>query len=124
MIGAYSCRYLAENISDMPIGTMVYAYGAQSGLTTGKVKSNLALVSYDLNGDHTIDVQLQLQTLADYTVVAGDSGGPVFTVHDVYNGKITCKLLGITSGRHENGSAIFSKYYYIVSQLNINAKLY
>lgn len=123
-IDAYACHYLATSISDMPIGTVVYAYGSQTGLTSGKVVSNLALVSYDLNNDDITDVQLKLQSLAEYTVVSGDSGAPVFTVHDVYNGKITCKLLGITSGRNAAGNAVFSKYYNIALELNVTANTY
>ena len=56
-----------------------------------------------------------------------DSGGPVYIVTDVVNGNITCKLLGIVAAGivDENTGQIvstaFSKYYYIVNELGIEA---
>lgn len=50
----------------------------------------------------------------------GDSGGPVFMIKDVIDGKVTCKLLGIMCCI-DNEYSYFSKYLNIVNELGVSA---
>ena len=102
---------------------VIYKYGITTGTTSGKILNNYCTATVDLNGDGVVDMRLTNQTMADYKSGSGDSGCPVYTIGSMYNGRMTCKLLGIHSGSGNNGK-IFSKYYLIEQELDITAITY
>ena len=117
------CHNTATSISDYPVGAMVYKYGQKTNLTGGVIVSNYHTSVYDEDWNDEPDHWVQNQTTAEYYSENGDSGGPVFLIEGMYNGKYTCKLLGIHCARY-SGNAVFSKYYKIVDALNVQAKTY
>lgn len=126
-INAYTCYYVGDSISDYPVGALVYKYGASSQLTNGHIMSNSYRTQLDTDGDGDIDIVFPSQTTADFKSINGDSGGAVFMVKDVVNGRITCKLLGVQSCIVTNSStgnflySVFSRYDEIVKKLNVEA---
>lgn len=121
MIHGYKCRYVATDIAYYPVGTRVYKFGKTTQQTQGEVLNNY-YTSYASN------LYFTNQTTTSFKVEPGDSGGPVFTIGTVVNGHITCRLLGIVRARYkEYGQsgykAIFSKYEYIVDELDATAML-
>lgn len=122
-IGGYACRTLAESVSDYPVGMVIYKYGISTGTTSGKILSNYCTTTIDMNDDDVVDMTLTNQTKADYESADGDSGCPVYTIGSMYNGRMTCKLLGIHSGSVSTGK-VFSKYYLIEQELGITAITY
>lgn len=123
MISAYSCRYLGTSISYFPVGATIYQYGKSSEVTSGKITNQNLTVGKNVDGDDDTDFYMYYQTAGSYSSSAGDSGGPVFMITDVYNGHITCRLLGIHCGRLGT-DATFSKYYKIVEELDVEAITY
>ena len=123
MIDVYACHNLGTSISYFPVGATIYKYGATTKLTSGKITSQNCTLGRDSDGDGTIDFYMHYQARGSYAAAGGDSGGPIFTIGSVYNGRITCTLLGIHCGR-VGGEATFSKYYEIVEELDIEAVTY
>lgn len=122
MIDVYACHYLAMSDYDVPVGKAIYKYGISTGMTNGTIKSTHGYTSGDINGDGIIDSYIEEQVVADYNAEEGDSGGPVFSTMGLYNGRITCKLLGIHSARDQDtNEAFFSKYFEIANELGIEA---
>ena len=116
-IHVYTCNNLATNTNHYPVGTVVCKYGISTRQTSGKIEGAHFTGSYD--GVNYID-----HVYTDYWSEPGDSGGPVFVVGGVVNGKITCQLMGIHSGGSSNPeypSGVFAKYMNIVNELDITA---
>ncbi len=119
------CHNTATGISDYPVGALIYKYGGTTKLTSGKIISNYYTTAADLNSNGINDLHLTNQTTADYNSDDGDSGCPVFVIEGMYNGKYTCQLLGVHSCITRSfGDSVFSKYYKIVEELNVQAKTY
>lgn len=118
--GGYYCTATMTPTIDFPVNTVIYMYGKESGLQSGK----LTRYSYDYIPYNKEYYTVMDHAVADYKSVEGDSGAPIFIYTGWHNGRHTCTLIGIHSAgakEEDPGEAIFAKYGNIATLLNITA---
>lgn len=101
----------------LPVNTVVYMYGGQSGgLVSGKISSTNSSVQFE---DELILTKLWV---ADYESVGGDSGSPIMFYDGNFSGNLKYTLYGIHTGSASDGSASYiSSYKNIVEELGVSA---
>ena len=106
-------RIVSAQTGKIPDDTVVYAYGAMTGLSSGKI------IDYGVPGDYSNGNEFTDFALADYKAAPGDSGGPVM----VFNGASNYSIIGINSAGGD-GASLFTPYKNIVDELGVTCVPY
>ncbi|MCR4927733.1 MAG: hypothetical protein K5927_07105 [Lachnospiraceae bacterium] len=113
-IGSFTVHSVSTNVAEYPVGTTIYmSNDSYSNVVPGTIQD---LYYINVQGG----IYFLHQTKVSHIAVSGDSGSPIIIPLGAVDGVVCCKLLGIESGGTSTYD-VFSKYYYINSQLGVSA---